>query len=205
MIIKLTATAVVSERRRAQRGVSSHCLKTGCSALWPQAVCELTTGQRCYKISMLMWTKSQRSLATQKFKHNREGSTTTSHKLRLSALLQHWSVLLKKGVKVLFSFWISGLSWLYFKTRPQCCREVQVILFNDLWALKFFSASISINQHLSGRLRELLSQWDGRILPEPSAWPESSDPPLKEVECCSPLAWCLKIDEESSSKVQPSR
>lgn len=43
------------------------------------------------------------------------------------------------------------------------------------------------------------------LLPEPSPWPNSSAPPLKEVECCSPLAWCLKMEEDSSSSVQPSR
>lgn len=41
------------------------------------------------------------------------------------------------------------------------------------------------------------------FLPAPSPWPASSGPPLKEVEGCSPLVWCLKIREDSSSREQP--
>lgn len=45
-----------------------------------------------------------------------------------------------------------------------------------------------------------------RALPVPSPMPCSSGPCRKEVERCSvPLGWCLKMEEESSSRLQPSR
>ena len=75
-------------------------------------------------------------------------------------------------------------------------------------------------QHAGKVLRERVievERWRGReggrgresatvALPELSPAPLSSGPPRKDVDLCIvPLAWCLKMADESSSRVQPSR